>query len=522
MASAIYILDDQYDLVLSRLYKHELDTERILDNFRNCVGSSISSIVPVVEYDGIHYVWVLHEGVVFVSVSLDNVDVMLVLQFLFKLIELLQNYLQSDHLEKELLQSNYVLIYQLLDEILDYGVPQSTDFSILREYLRKEEKVAQSNEPETEEINFSISRTSTTKISWRPKGIFYKKNEIFIDLIETVSLFYNLETSEVKNNSIVGEINSKCYLSGMPVCKLGLNETLVQDFHGTKLDNKIIFDNINFHQCVELSNLDKNVMQFLPPDGPLKLASYSIFNVSTTNLKPIIVVEPLFKLFHKKDKYKLQISIDIKTFFKKKYLIKDLEIRIPINYKQSSNITKLLINFNKPPKFKCKIGTVILSLDKNLIIWKIPSINGNSSSSIFTNNSRNIDDKYHMISEFEMFSTSELSDLLTHNDYYDKTDNNSLYYSKLKDENSLIHTEKSSSDSISLHFEIPYLSYSGLKIDFLKIIEDQYNFQSFPWVRYLIKTDSYSFKIGQRNYIDSIDYNAAKDNEINEDSINHQ
>jgi len=53
------------------------------------------------------------------------------------------------------------------------------------------------------------------------------------------------------------------------------------------------------------------------------------------------------------------------------------------------------------------------------------------------------------------------------------------------------------SKMIKIEFEIPYYTCSGLKIDFLKINEDNIkDYQTFPWIRYnTINADAYSFQI---------------------------
>ncbi|ODV93414.1 hypothetical protein PACTADRAFT_5197 [Pachysolen tannophilus NRRL Y-2460] len=584
MSSAVYILDDNFDIIISRVYKQDLNSHLIISNFKKIKNNNVNNHVPVIHHDGINYIYITHNDIVILTLCFKNTNVMLLLSYLYKFVELLQNYLLIQNtttvtsinndsigkLDKELIKENYILIYQLFDEILDFGIPQLTDFSMLREYiLNDNDKIKSTTKDEDEKdrivgdldtsnmINSSISRTTTTSISWRPKGIFYKKNEIFINLIEKISFNYNLQTNEIKKNIINGEINCKNYLSGMPICKIGLNESLISNFYksidddnsqnlnlnNNKNDNKkkkIIFDNINFHQCIELSNItSNNLIQFIPPDGFVKLITYQIINISTINLKPLILINPLYKIFNKRkngdkngvEKFKLKLTVNLKTLFRKKFMIKNLEISIPLLIKQNKDdFLKLKINFNKAPKFKTKIGNVILNLNENLIIWKIPSIVGDSSGSTFTNsklNNNDDDNKFEMISEFELIPQDELLKMLQKNAYYDKADNNSLYYIGLQEELSKLNIKNdgkikenqfkineknlnTNNNLIYCNFEIPFASYSGLKLEFLKIVEPTFkeSYQSFPWVRYLIKTNEndYCFKLGDNNFVDEINY----------------
>lgn len=41
-------------------------------------------------------------------------------------------------LNEEAIRDNFVIIYELLDELMDFGYPQSTDEKILKEYITQE------------------------------------------------------------------------------------------------------------------------------------------------------------------------------------------------------------------------------------------------------------------------------------------------------------------------------------------------------------------------------------------------
>lgn len=178
---------------------------------------------------------------------------------------------------RESVLDNNALIYELLDECVDFGFVQITDYNILKEYIkmqlnvgglnigsadsgldssdtnsdlesfrrRDSQKSKRSKTPKLQNIkstknhavragiednaadkliNSSIVRTQVLPVSWRLKGIFYSKNEIYIDIIETCDFAYDLESSAIKSNQILGVCMVRSYLSGMPVCKLGLNE----------------------------------------------------------------------------------------------------------------------------------------------------------------------------------------------------------------------------------------------------------------------------------------------------------
>jgi len=43
-----------------------------------------------------------------------------------------------NELEEESVRDNFVVIYELLDEMIDLGYPQITDYKILKDYIKTE------------------------------------------------------------------------------------------------------------------------------------------------------------------------------------------------------------------------------------------------------------------------------------------------------------------------------------------------------------------------------------------------
>lgn len=65
----------------------------------------------------------------------------------------------------------------------------------------------------------------TGAVGWRKDNIKYKKNEIYLDIVEEVNLMMS-STGQVLRSDVNGKIVMKVFLSGMPDVKLGLNEKL--------------------------------------------------------------------------------------------------------------------------------------------------------------------------------------------------------------------------------------------------------------------------------------------------------
>lgn len=555
MSSAIYILDRDLNLIIQRHYREDLDVSYILESFKNVYSRMHPVDVPIIENNGITYLYLKKKEVIFMSPVLGDIDVMSHMAFLEKFSQLLQKYFKhyklidpdSTEIKADLIKDNYVLIYELFDECFDFGIPQLTEFSILKDYIKLmikpedyydgshfNEQIDKVEKTVETEINSSISRTAMTKISWRPKGIFYNKNEFFINFNEYLKFKFNHKVHKVVVNQISGEIKCKSYLSGMPYLKLGLNETLNRQ--------KTIFSNIQYHQCVDLNLLNDNTVEFIPPDGEFTLLSYQILN--TQVLQPLILVKPQYRIFKKKDQYKLRIKVDIVTTFKRKFNMVDLKMRIPLVVKHPV----LYINFNKPMKFKTKLGDVVHSLDDETIIWKIEKVQGSMRG--------------EMLAEFDLITEQDLWESHLENQERARQEHNDLYYFELgteftklghnkhtlrkieksqhhhteddedeyigdndyrTDENSkrvTVETERgkrrrnkaSVMDSdieriVTVEFQLQNMLYSGLKVDFLSIKEDQLKLQTFPWIMYCVycRGDDYSFILSDEEFSNEIE-----------------
>ncbi|NWI16267.1 AP1M2 protein, partial [Crypturellus soui] len=107
---------------------------------------------------------------------------------------------------------------------MDFGFPQTTDSKILQEYITQE-----GNKLDTGRSR--VPTTVTNAVSWRSEGIKYKKNEVFIDVVESVNLLVSA-SGAVLLSEVLGSIRLKVFLSGMPELRLGLNDRVLLELMG--------------------------------------------------------------------------------------------------------------------------------------------------------------------------------------------------------------------------------------------------------------------------------------------------
>lgn len=80
------------------------------------------------------FIYTVHNNLTFLAITTKNTNIMMVFQFLYSLIDLLIYYFKE--LEEESVRDNFVVIYELLDEIIDNGFPQTTDSKILMDFIK--------------------------------------------------------------------------------------------------------------------------------------------------------------------------------------------------------------------------------------------------------------------------------------------------------------------------------------------------------------------------------------------------
>ncbi|CCH46004.1 AP-1 complex subunit mu-1-I [Wickerhamomyces ciferrii] len=455
MASALAILDSNAYPLISRVYTTDiLPLDIIFQDFQKLIQDDNTNYTPIIKSpNGVNYIYIQSNDIILMIITYyDYINSMTLVQFLYNFKDILLRYFKTSNLFKDQIKDNFNLIYEIMDEIMDFGIPQFTDFNILQDFIKIDvnQSIEKKDKDIDDSINSSIIRTTTSNISWRPKGIYYTKNEIFIDLVERLNIIINPDQKIIKNE-IKGEFQCKSYLSGIPTLKISLNK-----FYDLK--------KFKFHQCVDLNKfINDQVLEFIPPDGDFILGSYQFqFKSNTTPILEITHIDYLPKPPHN-----IILKFGIKINASPKTLLNNIKILIPIDFKQFPKE----IDKSETPKFKTSIGKIYYKLDQDCLIWEIDSLGG--------------DRHFEMMSMFKL-QTEEVKELGMDPPPKSTTPNilklqKNLEIKKIK--------------NIDISFEIKDLTISGLKIEYLKILESNLNYPWFPWVRYKTLTDEYIYRL---------------------------
>jgi len=133
VASAVYILDLKGKVLISRNYRGDISAAAV-DKFLPLVldAENEEQQTPVVVGDGVSYVYVKHNNLYILAVTRKNSNVGTIVVYLHKMIQVFEGYFKD--LQEESIRDNFVIIYELLDEMMDFGYPQITESKILQEF----------------------------------------------------------------------------------------------------------------------------------------------------------------------------------------------------------------------------------------------------------------------------------------------------------------------------------------------------------------------------------------------------
>jgi len=426
MIGGLFCYNHKGEVLISRVYRDDIGRNAV-DAFRvNVIHARQQVRSPVTNIARTSFFHIKRSNLWLAAVTKQNVNASMVFEFLLKVVEIMQNYFGK--ISEENVKNNFVLIYELLDEILDFGYPQNTDTGMLKTFITQQGVKSASKEEQA-----AITSQVTGQIGWRKEGIKYRRNELFLDVMEYVNLLMSPQ-GQVLSAHVAGKILMKSYLSGMPECKFGINDKIVMESKGkgqemSSSKSAIAIDDCQFHQCVKLSKFEtEHAISFIPPDGEHELMRYR----TTKDINLPFRVIPLVR---EVGRSKLEVKVVVKSNFKPSLLAQKLEIRIPTPLNTSG--VQLI----------CMKGKAKYKASENAIVWKIKRMGGMKESQISA--------------EIELLETET--------------------------------KKKWTRPPISMNFEVPFAP-SGFKVRYLKVFEPKLNYSDhdvIKWVRYIGRSGLY-------------------------------
>lgn len=464
--SGIFIVNLRGDVLLKRAYREDIE-RHVLDAFRSQIlnpraaqarvsaaqarggrrgrhkDDGFATEAPMRKIGSVTYMMKRHRDVYVVGIARGataECNAMAGFTFLSHVVRLCTQYFGA--CDENSIRGNFVLLYELLDEICDDGYPQITAGETLKTFItQKSPKMDLLSKQEQERAAMDEQRMAveaakqmTSAVQWRREGLSYKKNEVYLDIVESVNLMMSAEGTVLRSN-VQGAIYMKTYLSGMPNLSVGLNDRLGEQARvehrgaateeSASRDRRLIeLDDLQFHQCVRLHKFNsEKVIEFTPPDGEFELVRYRVSDNITLPFKLTPVVK-------EHGRTRLAVNVNLRSLYGPTTVANEVRVRIPV--------PKLTARAN----VNVSAGKAKYVPEERCLRWKIKRLAGH--------------EELHLDAEIILANT-------------------------LDDHKPWVQPP------INLQFDVPMFTASGLRVRFLEVKEAG-NYDVVRWVRYLCQS----------------------------------
>eukprot|EP01016_Furgasonia_blochmanni_P041689 TRINITY_DN5449_c0_g1_i3.p1 TRINITY_DN5449_c0_g1~~TRINITY_DN5449_c0_g1_i3.p1 ORF type:complete len:360 (-),score=147.39 TRINITY_DN5449_c0_g1_i3:79-1158(-) len=334
---------------------------------------------------------------------------------------------------EESIRKNFVLVYELLDEMIDFGHPQLVSTEAIKPYIVNDPVPVSQNIPSIKPSFITSNTISSVAVQRSVVEKKNQKNEIFVDIFEKISVLFNSSGYKI-NSSIEGCIQMKSYLFGNPELRLALNDDLVVGKGTATTSGGVVLDDCNFHECVNTTEFDMNrTLRINPPDGEFTVMNYRVTNDFQEPFR-------LFPFIDEVSTYKLELLLKVRAC-----------------YPKETYASHAILKFNVPKL----TSSVYNEVAKGVQGQKVD----------YNENTKTVE---WVIKKFQGGTEQTLKIKIT-------LQTNANTYAARKE-----------IGPISMSFEIPMYNVSNLQIKYLRIeSKEKEKSNHFRWVRYVTQSSSY-------------------------------
>lgn len=439
MISQFFILSSKGDHLIYKDFRGEHSSDVVPRFYEKITALSGDQPPVVMKHKDVFFVHVKQGGLYWVVTTDSASSPFTIIEFINKLSSLVKDYCGT--LNEKSVQMNFALIYELLDEVVDYGYIQTTSCDVLKNFIQTE---AVTSRPfslfdlsnvglfgaETQQSKVAPSSAATRPIHLREQG----KSEIFVDVVERVTVVIGANGMLMKAD-VEGEIRVKCYMPSCSEMRIGLNEEFSigkSQLRGYGAGVRV--DECSFHHSVRLDEFDNNrILRLCPSQGEQSIMQYQV-----SEELPCATPFKLFPTVERDTSGRLLMYLKLRC---------DLPPNIAaIKVQASVHVPKGCVSLSQElssPEQSAELQTQTRS-----ILWSIPRFNGGTQlSALFK-------------LEVPGLSSSSLMEV----------------------------------GPVGLGFEVPKWTCTGLQIRFLRLSPVQPS-PGERWVRYTTHSDSYTVRM---------------------------
>eukprot|EP00927_Polykrikos_kofoidii_P076877 TRINITY_DN73891_c0_g1_i1.p1 TRINITY_DN73891_c0_g1~~TRINITY_DN73891_c0_g1_i1.p1 ORF type:complete len:456 (+),score=98.10 TRINITY_DN73891_c0_g1_i1:135-1502(+) len=290
MIDSLFLITGTGNHVLERHFRGmtpRVACEPFMEKLRTC--NQLEDVPSVVTGNRRHIlIHVVRDKMVLLGVVTQEEPPLAVFDLLDRVHLVLTRYLGE--VNEDTLRQNFSTVYLLLDEMIDSGLPFTTEMNSLESIIAPPStmsKVVQAVSGSSSQVLSDVPPEAvgqskgalgaittalgagghtqiggaSSEVWWRRQNVAYAYNEVYIDIVESIDCICNGQGHMV-SGGVNGDILVNCKLSGLPEVQLTLR-------------NPGVLQDVSFHPCVRLQRYERDrSLSFIPPDGEFTLASY--------------------------------------------------------------------------------------------------------------------------------------------------------------------------------------------------------------------------------------------------------
>lgn len=439
MLSQFFILSLRGDTLVFRDYREDVskDTAEVFCRKINSQGEDETE--PIFIIDGVYYIFVKRNGLYFVTTTKrDDLGPTFVVELLNRIASICKDY--CGVLNEESIRCNFTLIYEILDEVLDFGYPQILSTEEIKPFIFHDVYVVPDpNAGKTlptgsslfgsEQLTLPSNASNVPIQATSKKG--GRKNEVFVDVLERLTILFGPNGNLIRAE-IDGCIQVKSYLAGNPEIRIGLNDNLTLDCPRTGSTEAIVLDDYTLHERVDPDVFEStHQLNIDPPDGEFVAMSYRISGQFLRKL-PFYLYPYIDEAADGKS---IDVSIKVSCELPTSNSASNILIRIPVP-RATLSVSNEVTSGSKTAEFKS---------NEKAIFWGIKKMLGGKE-----------------------------------------------HFAKFKiNLPSVGPATRQEIGPISMEFEIPVYVCSGLSIRYLKVFEKNNLYTPLRWIRTITHCDSF-------------------------------
>ena len=444
MISQFFILNVKGDSLFYKDYRRDIPNITS-ETFWHEIQRTKGKCGPIFNVDGVNFISLFTNDLYFVFATLFNGSPAALLELLTSVVRLVSDFCGT--CSEVVIRENYAMIFELADEIINFGHPQTTVTDELKPFVKS---VAKSDEglldgligklksalPEglkfaEDTISSSVALKSVTDES--------NANNIFLDLIETMQVTVG-KNRKVTFAEVVGFVTIKSFLKTTVGAQLRFDQDVVLPGHPRAehpLPHTVVLDDAAFHSAVDLSAFDSEQV-IRVGSLPIGETSLMLYRITKKIRPPVSLIVSTTQI----NAHRLELYIKLITEIPEDAIVRKIAAQIKV----PAGVSGVTFTSTTPDEKARSAEVCEYSIPNKLITWTAPSLLPNQERQVTV---------------------------------------------RLTTDEAITPLFRRQLSEASLYFEVPHFTASSLSVHFDAVTDGSRNFNPVQWVRSCTYTNSY-------------------------------